>query len=293
MKSEKVFIQFFGVLFVALVSFGLLTFSIPKAPARLIDLAGKTPNTINKERIQLVAIGDSLTKGVGDETNRGGYVPLVANQLQESFELLSIETKNYGVSGNRTNQVLKRIKNEEEIQKNLATADIITLSVGGNDLMKVIQNNIFGLTVKTFEKPGKTYQKNLSEVITEIRAFNQTAPIYLLGIYNPFYIYFPEVSEMQSVVDEWNQKSEEVTKDFPLVYFVPINDLLYEGILDTDDSIELAIEADSLNDLRNNALFEGDKFHPNYNGYQIIAKEFYQKMSMTKNTWLRKEQADE
>ena len=98
---------------------------------------------------------------------------------------------------------------------------------------------------------------------------------------------------MQSVVDEWNQKSEEVTKDFPLVYFVPINDLLYEGILDTDDSKELAIEADSLNDLRNNALFEGDKFHPNYNGYQIIAKEFYQKMSMTKNTWLRKEQADE
>lgn len=293
MKYEKVFMQFFGVVLIALISFALFSFIIPKAPARLVDLATQTQETINKERIQFVAIGDSLTEGIGDETNHGGYVPLVANQLQETHQLLSVETENFGVAGNRTPQVLKRIKNDENIQTNLATADIITVSVGGNDLMKVIQNNILGLTTKTFEKPGKTYQKNLTELLNEIRTYNKKAPIYLLGIYNPFYIYFPEITEMQAIVDEWNRKSEEITKEMNLVYFVPINDLLYEGIAETSDSSDTNVAADSLNDLRNNALFEGDKFHPNYNGYQIIAQEFVQKMNETKNSWLRKESSNE
>ncbi len=289
MKYEKVFIQFFGVVLIALISFALFSLVIPKAPARLVDLANQTQEPANKERIRLVAIGDSLKEGVGDETNRGGYVSLVANQLQETHQLLSVETENFGVAGNRTPQVLKRIKKDENIQTNLASADMITVSVGGNDLMKVIQNNIFGLTVKTFEKPGKTYQKDLTELLNEIRNYNQKAPIYLLGIYNPFYIYFPEIVEMQDIVNEWNQKSEEVTKEMNLVYFVPINDLLYEGIADVNDSNDTIVAADSLNDLRNNALFEGDKFHPNYNGYQIIAQEFVRKMNTTKNSWLRKE----
>ncbi len=55
-------------------------------------------------------VGDSLTEGVGDETKRGGYVPLVTDALQPKYELTSVEKDNYGVSGERSDQILKRVK---------------------------------------------------------------------------------------------------------------------------------------------------------------------------------------
>lgn len=35
-----------------------------------------------KEKLHYIAIGDSLTEGVGDQTKQGGFVPLVANDLK-------------------------------------------------------------------------------------------------------------------------------------------------------------------------------------------------------------------
>ena len=100
-----------------------------------------------KEKVHFVAVGDSLTEGIGDETKRGGFVPIVANDIEERYRLTSVELENYGVAGERSDQILKRIKKEKKILKNIATADILTLTVGGNDLMKVIQDNFFGLSI--------------------------------------------------------------------------------------------------------------------------------------------------
>lgn len=44
---------------------------------------------------------------------------------------------------------------------------------------------------------------------TEIRVLNPNAPIYQLGIYNPFYKSFSEIEEMQEIVDYWNEGSKE------------------------------------------------------------------------------------
>ncbi|MFP9045162.1 GDSL-type esterase/lipase family protein, partial [Enterococcus faecalis] len=89
-----------------------------------------------KEKLHYIAIGDSLTEGVGDQTKQGGFVPLVANDLKDRYNLTAVETENYGVNGERSDQILKRVKTKEEIRNNIKTADFITLTVGGNDLMK-------------------------------------------------------------------------------------------------------------------------------------------------------------
>lgn len=86
-------------------------------------------------------MGDSLTEGVGDETKRGGYVPLVADALQQKYELTSIEKDNYGVSGERSDQILKRVKKDSDLRNSLASADIITMTVGGNDLFQAFQKS--------------------------------------------------------------------------------------------------------------------------------------------------------
>lgn len=70
-----------------------------------------------KEVIHYTAIGDSLTEGIGDLTNSGGFVPIVADDLKEHYNLNGVQTDNFGKNGDRSDQILKRIKEKPEIQK--------------------------------------------------------------------------------------------------------------------------------------------------------------------------------
>ena len=42
------------------------------------------------------------------------------------------------------------------------------------------------MSVDSFTKPMADYQERLVEMFEQIRQLNETAPIYVLGIYNPF-----------------------------------------------------------------------------------------------------------
>ena len=85
---------------------------------------------------------------------------------------------------------------------------------------------------------------------------------------------------MQEVIDHWNDATEQVTKDYQGVYFVPINDLLYKGI---DGKGGITQESDGTSTVINNALYDGDHFHPNHTGYQIMAKAVMEKIRDTKH----------
>jgi lysophospholipase L1-like esterase len=280
------------VFLLAFLTFLVLQQAFPKAQPRL-NGTRQVATEKYKETIRYTALGDSLTEGVGDDTKRGGFVPIVANDLQEEFQLISVEVENYGVAGERSDQIYKRLKKETEIQNNMAESDIITLTVGGNDLMKVIQNNIFGLSMKTFEKPLKKYQTQLTELLTELRNLNPHAPIYVVGVYNPFYVNFPEITDMQTIVDNWNEGTKEIVEENENVYFIPINELIASGLgepaitVQTEDS---SIETgNDLNIVKNNVLYDKDKFHPNNIGYQLMAKAVKDELISTKNEWLLKE----
>lgn len=230
------------------------------------------------DAIFFVAIGDSLTEGIGDLTESGGFVPLLEDMLAEEAKLNLVESVNHGKSGDRSDQVMTRIKRSKEIQEDLANADFITLTVGGNDLMKTIKSDLFNdINFESFKKPKEDYQKNLEKLLTLIREYNKTAPIYQLGVYNPFYLNFSQITEMQEIVDLWNLTAEENTKAFDHVYFVPINDNIYSGMNTDNEESEEGV---------NNLLSEADNFHPNNLGYQIIANEFKAKLMSTAKLWL-------
>lgn len=270
--------------------FLLLILIVPKAKPILGTGAQQIAKIETKEVIHYVAIGDSLTEGIGDLTNSGGFVPLVAKDLQEQYHLNGVQTDNFGKNGDRSDQILKRIKKNETIQDGLATADVITLTVGGNDLMKVIKGDIFRLTKDSFKRPLTSYQKEVDKLLTEIRKYNTDAPIYVLGIYNPFYLYFPDITEMQEIVDNWNAGTEEIVKAEKNAYFIPINDLLYKGVGDEVGivSSENTMTSSEEVDIKNNALYEEDHFHPNNLGYQIMASTVRDKMVKTQDKWLKK-----
>lgn len=275
------------------ITFLLLLIFIPKAEPLMKVTQLKSQQSGNKEVIHYVAVGDSLTEGIGDSTNSGGFVPLLAKSLQDEFKLNGVETDNFGKSGDRSDQILKRIKKLDDIQQGLSTADIITLTVGGNDLMAVIKGDVFNLTQESFNKPMKTYQQNLQKLFKEIRKYNETAPIYVVGIYNPLYLYFSEITEMQDIVNNWNAGTQAIVDEQKNSFFIPINDLLYKG---TNSGVAIVNDGatdTSSSGVTNDALYEVDRFHPNNLGYQIMASAIKEEVSATQEFWLPKEKESE
>lgn len=219
------------------------------------------------QTLNYLALGDSLTEGVGDSTGQGGFVPLLANDISDNLEV-QVSTQNYGISGNTSQQILKRMQSDKALRKDLKNADLLTITVGGNDVMAVIRKNLANLSVSSFEVPVENYQLRLSKIIKLARKDNKDLPIYILGIYNPFYLNFPEMTEMQDVIDNWNMKTKEVTKEYEKVYFVPINQQLYRGINGREGIVQSAGDQTRV---VNDALFNQDHFHPNNIGYQIMS----------------------
>lgn len=267
----------------AIVTLLVLFLTIPKAESRIRVVREDDQNY--KKSVHFVAVGDSLTEGVGDETKRGGYVPLVADALQQKYELSSIEKDNYGVSGERSDQILKRVKKDSDLRNSLASADFITMTVGGNDLFQAFQKNITAKSAKQFNRPIKKYGQYVTSILEEMRELNPKAPIYVVGIYNPYYLNFPDIKAMQTVVDNWNEETERLTKEMTNCFFVPVNDLLYKGIA-TKDSDETT---SSNSEVKNDALYDEDNFHPNNLGYQLMANAIQEKIVDTKDLWLIKE----
>lgn len=268
------------------ITFMIGTSLIPKADKIRLSESTETSTEKRMDMLRISAVGDSLTEGIGDTTHTGGYVPLLQTDLSERFPIDVVQAENFGKSGDRSDQILKRLKKNEEMQNSVRKADVILLTVGGNDLMKVIQSKIFNkLSIKTFIKPREKYQKQLDKLYEEIRVLNPTAPIYQLGIYNPFYKSFSEIEEMQEVVDYWNEGSQNFVDEQDNAFFVPINDEIYNGLpeLETTASTELKMNSSAINDL----ISEEDSFHPNNLGYQIIANAFRTKMESTKTEWFK------
>lgn len=284
-KESELVRSLLGFFLLFLLFFGLFILVVPSTH-QSSKIAEKIKSTKN-EKVTYVAIGDSLTQGVGDSSNQGGFVPVLSQALESDFDW-QVTSRNYGIAGNTSNQILKRMQEKKDIQRDLKKAKVMTLTVGGNDVIHVIKDNITNLNVDTFTKPAQAYQKRLGQIIELARKDNKTLPIYIVGIYNPFYLNFPEMTEMQTIVDNWNQFTEEVCKKYDNVYFVPVNDLLYKGIdgkggvTSSDDSSQSSKSSqDSLND----ALFEDDHFHPNNTGYQIMSDAILKRINQTKKEW--------
>ncbi|GKQ42725.1 lipase/acylhydrolase [Companilactobacillus sp. RD055328] len=231
------------------------------------------------QKLKLVAIGDSLTYGVGDSTKKGGYVTLVSKKLEE-HKNVNVSSENYGISGETSTQIIKRIENKSKIQSDLKNADIITVTVGGNDLMHILSKK--GLKLKKQDVTSGTvkFENNLNTLITDIRKNNNHAPIYLISIYNPFGVYLKDIKYMTTAVKNWNEYSKQTASENYNVHFVNIDKLLSDPKKKTKDKN---------GDVENPYLFTEDHFHPNDKGYKLITDELYKVMIKSEDSWLETE----
>lgn len=202
-------------------------------------------NTFIPETVTLLGLGDSLTKGVGDEQKRNGYVGRLANEMKEFKGVLDVTIINEAKRGKRSDQLLEQIQSGE-IDDSIQKAQFIVITIGGNDIMRIVKKDLLRLRVDSFQEELIDFGKRYEKIIEEIRYRNQDASLLLLGLYNPFSIVTDEVNEFDQILLNWNNTIETFSLTDTHACFVPVNDLFNSN---------------------SNMVYHTDFFHPNSKGY--------------------------
>ena len=199
----------------------------------------------------LVSLGDSLTRGTGDREGQG-YVTRVKEALQKNNE--AVRAVNLAVMGQTSEGLLEQVK-LKRVRRVIADARWITLTIGGNDLFR--KGAALEEDTEHTQQARIAYRKNLKEILTLIRQENQTAPIFLFGLYHPFgHLKDPRAGD--TVVHQWNNTLIQVAGSFDQVVVIPVFDIFQ---------------------LHPKKYLASDLFHPNHTGYEFFADRLLQAMN--------------
>ncbi|MFJ7745877.1 SGNH/GDSL hydrolase family protein [Peribacillus sp. NPDC097295] len=227
----------------------------------VVELSKKEtiPASFFPDPVQIVSIGDSLTQGVGDSKDKGGYLPYLQKSLEREPTITSVEMINHGVRGNRTDQLLKRLE-KAGVQKDIEQADSIVVTIGGNDIMRVFKQNFSNLELNQFDSAKIGYEKRLRQILDKVRSENEQAQIYLVGVYNPFSKWFADFYELDEIMNDWNDSGKKIITEYDSAYFIEIDDIFQNS--------------------KEDLLYTEDYFHPNDRGYELIAERIYNNMEV-------------
>lgn len=206
--------------------------------------------TFIQENKVLIGLGDSLTQGVGDERKLGGYMGRFATSGSEFKGVKDIEIENLAKRGRRSDQLLTQIESGE-VNDELKRADMIMMTIGGNDVMAIVKKDLFELRIETFEKELIEFSNRYSEVLKGIRMVNPDAPLILMGLYNPFSIVTEEENEFDTILLNWNKSIQAMAEQDTNACFITVDDLFNSN---------------------ENLVYHTDFFHPNSKGYEQMSE---------------------
>ncbi|WP_242261921.1 SGNH/GDSL hydrolase family protein [Bacillus cereus group sp. BfR-BA-01453] len=218
----------------------------------------KKTDVVAKEKkktgtLQIVSLGDSLTRGVGDKEGIG-YVGRMKEDLQKDYKQ-KVALTNLAVSGAKMPDLLKQIESSGA-QYSIKQADVIVLTIGGNDLFPG-WDSLGKIDLETYRPDTETFQNEAKKIIEEIRKLNTDSPIFWLGLYNPF----EDVEDLKgasTIVVDWNASLEKLAVNNKNVYITPTFDLFQN---------------------RGKDLLYSDHFHPNEVGYTYMADRLVQNVA--------------
>ena len=140
---------------------------------------GKRPN--------ILALGDSIAAGYGLESQDDNYLSIFSENIGGVLQ-------NDAVSGYDSADLLTLVSSGR-LSQDIANADVIIISIGGNDLLH--NNELLVSTLKNaYLKGGEffpeevkkiysDFESNLASVLDLLRSKNKNAPIILQTLYNP------------------------------------------------------------------------------------------------------------
>lgn len=155
------------------------------------------------EQKRLVALGDSITRGYGLADDEKSYVEILTEEG-------NFKSDNFAVNGRTSTVLLEDLQKPSEKEKSaLEQADYIVMSIGGNDMLYLLDKLVNGaLPSDSAENPAETvqnlvdmagkltaenmtsdisyYKSTVEKVINILREMNPNAEIVMQTVYNPF-----------------------------------------------------------------------------------------------------------
>lgn len=206
----------------------------------------------NEKPFYLV-LGDSIAYGSGISNSKEAcYGKIVADTN-------SYDYANHSVPGHTTTNLINRLKDETVIA-DLEKADIISISIGGNDfLMSDLIGLMFDAMVKEdyseFDRIADGFYANFCEIIDIINSHNSDAVILMQTLYNPQSGYLR--APYQQGADRINAAIERYNAENPgEIVIVDVASALGDDIVNYAD----------------------DEIHPSAQGNEIIANVILDKL---------------
>jgi lysophospholipase L1-like esterase len=197
-----------------------------------------------KNGICYVAFGDSLTRGVGASHEDWSFPNLYFKSIKQTDDCRLI---NLGQSGMSSTELLHFIQ-EPEIRKVWQQATDITITIGGNDLLRIYNQ---GGTWLRYMISLYALNNNLKQILQRICTSNSGAHILVMGLYNPGLPKHPLYVRGDSIIKKVNQIYAKIADAHQKVHFIdPYPHFLHKQSLLADD------------------------IHPNDKGYKMMSSLF-------------------
>jgi lysophospholipase L1-like esterase len=139
--------------------------------------------------LDYVALGDSLATGAGAATS---YVEEFADLLRDDTGA-EVEVTNFAVDGWTSADLLASLRDDDGVQAAVADADLVTVDIGGNDLLRVLPAYASGTcggddNLACLEHAADQFSANWSELLDELLALREGDPdgVLTMDLYQPF-----------------------------------------------------------------------------------------------------------
>ncbi|KUO58995.1 MAG: hypothetical protein APF84_05940 [Gracilibacter sp. BRH_c7a] len=196
-----------------------------------------------------LALGDSITTGygVGDRGFAFRYYAYLRS-LYHNFRFI-----NRGVDGLTASGLTHMLLANNQLRELIARAEIITITIGSNDLMKYAVSTLHGANSNVYQMLANM-EKNIDLIGQEIRRLNLKATVKVGTIYCPDLggQYYQSSREAQKIISKANKV------------------IIYSSVRHRFQIVSI----DKVFYSREQLFIGKDHIHPNILGHQAIAEEF-------------------
>ncbi len=185
--------------FISLITAVLIFISFPFQTS-IFDYSKDT-----KKSLKYVPLGDSIAYGIGASSSDKSYVGRMSGYLSKKYKSFSVE--NLTIPGITSSQLLLQLTNPElavssepkdfelrdyaikvckSTQSAIKTADVITISIGGNNLLggSDVANGKIDFVAVSRSVAG--FSSDWTKIIQAIKKLNPDVKILAMTVYDPF-----------------------------------------------------------------------------------------------------------